>query len=285
MLNKLKMKMWLPVMFGTAMYAFGFHYFIAPNHFMDGGVAGIALLANYSMGIPPSLTTLVLNIPLFIVGFRLLGAPKMLLTILGVLSLAFFLLVMEVAIAHAWIIPLANKNDMFLYAVCGGAIGGGGLGIVFRYGGTTGGYDIVASILHQRKSWSIGRTMFVIDIFILGASLLYIPQEKILYTLVYLFVSVKLIDYVSLGARQARDFMIISREGQRIVAEIAKHLDRGATIFPAKGAYTNATQDAVYCIVSRRETAKLKNIVLAVDPAAFMIIGNLYEVHGEGFRE
>lgn len=284
-LNTTHLKNWLPMLLGTAVFSFGLHVFVIPNQLMEGGVTGIALLLNYILGLPMSLTTLVLNIPLFLVGFRLLGRQRMIHTIAGVLFLALSLYVMEVLTVHGWLVPFAERSDMFLAVVYAGVSMGTGLGIVFRYGGTTGGVDIVARILQLQKGWSIGRTIFVCDAAVMCAALLYLPRERILYTLVAAFIASKMIDLIGKNVRQARAFMIISKRGRQIAASIVSELDRGATIFPAKGAYAGADKEVVYCIISHKETTRLKALVQAIDPDAFTTIGALHEVQGEGFTE
>ncbi|HZG76039.1 MAG TPA: YitT family protein [Paenibacillus sp.] len=275
---------WLPIMLGTAIYAFGLYFFVIPNHLMEGGVTGVALLLFYGAAVPPSVSTLLLNIPLFVVGFRAFGKRQMVSTIVGVLSLAFFLRVMEVLIARGWLVPFSNSDDIFLSVVYAGVTTGAGLGIVFRFGGTTGGIDIVARIVQRARGWSMGLFILLSDALIISAALLYIPRERILYTLVVVFIAAKMIDLISEGVNGAKAFMIIGSSGEKLAGEINRQLERGATIFSAKGAYSSESRDVVYCVVARHEAARLKAIVRSVDPRAFTIIGNIHDVLGEGFR-
>lgn len=275
---------WLPIIFGTAVYAFGLHFFVIPNQLMEGGVTGIALLLHYGASVPPSISTVLLNIPLFIFGFRAFGKQQMVFTIIGVLSLAFFLRVMELLIENGWLIPIADHTDIFLSVVYAGVTTGAGLGIVFRFGGTTGGIDIVARIVQRSRGWSMGTFILLSDALIISASLIYFPSERILYTLIAVFIAYKMIDLLSEGVNGAKAFMIIVNSGDKLAAEITKQLERGATIIPAKGAYSYSDKDVVYCVVSRNETVRLKAIVKSVDPGAFTIIGNIHDVLGEGFR-
>jgi uncharacterized membrane-anchored protein YitT (DUF2179 family) len=274
----------IPIMIGTAIYAFGLHYFIIPNELMEGGVTGITLFLKYAFNFPPSVTTLVLNIPLFILGWRILGKGGMYYTIFGTLSLAFFLYVIEIFIRWGWLVPFQSEQDFFLATLYAGVTIGTGLGIVFRFGGTTGGADIIARIAHKKKGWSMGQVILVIDSAVIGSSLLYIPREKVLYTLVAVFIAARIIDFIQEGAYSANAFVIVTDIPSQLGDLITKELDRGVTLFPAKGAYSRQDKQVVYCVVYRHERRKLVTLVKQADPKAFIIISEVHDVLGEGFR-
>ncbi|MFC3769301.1 YitT family protein [Paenibacillus sp. GCM10012303] len=278
------LRSWLPITLGTAIYAFGLHYFIIPNELMEGGLTGIALLFNYSLDFPVSVTTLVLNAPLFFLGWKTIGKTAMIHTVFGTLMLAFFLRLMEIAIHRNWVVPFQADNDFFLATLYAGVTLGSGLGIVFRFGGTTGGTDIVARLLNKTKGWSMGQIILVIDVLVIGSSLLYIPKEKVLYTLVAVFVASKTIDFITEGSYAAIAFTIMSDKGEELAQVITREMDRGVTLFLAKGAYSQADKKVVYSVVSRQETRKLRMIVKEVDPHAFIIMSDVHDVLGEGFR-
>ncbi|AJE53584.1 MULTISPECIES: YitT family protein [Paenibacillus] len=280
-----QLKLILPIVFGTAIYAFGLLYFIIPSKLMEGGITGITLLLNYAFSISPSLSTLFLNIPLFLIGWKMLGGKQIIYTGVGIGSLTFFLWLFEKMIHSGWMGTFQTEHDFILSSLYAGVTLGAGLGIVFRFGGTTGGSDIIARILNRKFGWSMGRIMLVIDIVIIGASLLYIPKEKILYTLVAVFIASKIIDFIQEGAYSARAFMIISDHTMDIADIITKDMDRGVTIIPAVGAFSKQAKHVAYCVVSRQEIRRLHQIVKAVDPRAFIIIQDVHDVHGEGFKE
>lgn len=274
---------WIPIMLGTAIYAFGIHYFILPNELMEGGVTGISILLNYSFGIPLSFSTLLLNIPLFILGWRALGRRGMWLTVLGTLSLAVFLYIVERSLHVGYIVPFAT-DDLFLASLYAGVTLGAGLGIVFRFGGTTGGVDILARFANRSKGWSIGQFFLIFDTLVIGASLFYISMERVLYTLVVVFVAAKVIDVIQQGEYAARAFMVISEQTELISMQILKELDRGVTIIPARGAFTGQAKEMLYCVVYRHETRRLERLVRRVDPSAFIIVTEVQDVLGEGFK-
>lgn len=274
----------VPILLGTAIYAFGLHYFVISNKLMEGGITGIALLLNYIFGAPPSITTLLINCPLFYLGWRILGKGSMAYTIIGTLSLSFFLWIMEMLINRGWIVPFQTEQDFFLATAYAGFTLGTGLGIVFRYGGTTGGTDILARVVQKLNGWSVGRNILISDVLVIGSSIFFIPKEKVLYTIVAVFIASKMIDILIEGAYAARAFTVISGRAEAIAETINKHLDRGATLIPALGAYSKQQKDVVYCVVSRSEMKRLKDLIHSVDPRAFIIITEVHDVVGEGFK-
>ncbi|MGG6309554.1 YitT family protein [Paenibacillus macerans] len=275
----------LPILLGTAIYAFGLLYFILPNHLMEGGVTGITLLLNYAFNISPSLSNLLLNIPLFLLGWKILGGRQIILTGIGIGSLTFFLWLFERMIKGGWILPFVTETDYILVSLYAGVTLGAGLGIVFRFGGTTGGSDIVARILGRKYGFSMGQVILTLDIVIIGLSLFYIRKENILYTLVAVFIASKVIDFIQEGAYSAKAFTIISDHAPAIADIITKEMDRGVTLIPAVGAYSKQAKHMAYCVVSRQEIRRLQGIAKSVDPRAFIIISDVHDVHGEGFKE
>lgn len=275
----------LPILFGAGVYAFGLLYFIIPNKLMEGGVTGITILLNYSFGISPSLSTLIINVPLFLIGLKMLGRRKMIYTGVGIAALTFFLWLFERLIDMGWIVPFQTQHDYILAVLYAGVTLGIGLGIVFRFGGTTGGSDIIATILNRAFGWSIGQIMLVLDIIIIGGSLFFISKELVLYTLVTVFIATKIIDFIQEGAYSGKAFTIISDHAGEIAEIIMKEMDRGVTLIPAIGAYSKQAKEVAYCVVSRQEIRRVHTIVKSVDPRAFVIINEVNDVHGEGFRE
>lgn len=279
------MKQVIPITIGAALYAFGLQCFVIPNQLMEGGVTGIAVLFNYIFQLPMSITTLVINIPLFLVGWKILGSKKMVFTIYGSLALSAFLALFESYDRLSSIISFEQGYDSMLIVLYAGVTLGTGLGIVFRFGGTTGGIDIVARILSRWRGYSMGQIILIADTIIIGISVFYISLDKILYTLVMVFIASKMIDFMQNGGYIAKAFSIITDQGEQIAEKITAEMDRGVTIMPAKGAYSGTTKKVVYCVVQRSETHRLKQLVRSIDPGAFIVIHEVQEVLGEGFKE
>ncbi|EGG32171.1 YitT family protein [Paenibacillus sp. HGF5] len=275
----------IPIIAGSAIYAFGLLYFIIPNELMEGGVTGITVLLNYAFNISPSLSTMALNIPLFLVGMKILGKRQSVYTGLGIASLTLFLWLFELLIDRGYVVPFHTEHDYILAALYAGVTLGAGLGIVFRFGGTTGGSDIIARIINRKFGFSMGQIILSLDILIIGLSLFFIPLERILYTLVAVFIASKVIDFIQEGAYAAKAFTIISDRAPDIANRISTEMDRGVTLIPAIGAYSMQAKHMVYCVVSRQEIRRLTGIAKSLDPRAFIIINDVNDVHGEGFKE
>lgn len=275
----------IPIIAGSAIYAFGLLYFIIPNELMEGGVTGITVLLNYAFNISPSISTMALNIPLFLVGMKILGKRQSVYTGLGIASLTLFLWLFELLIDRGYVVPFHTEHDYILAALYAGVTLGAGLGIVFRFGGTTGGSDIIARIINRKFGFSMGQIILSLDILIIGLSLFFIPLERILYTLVAVFIASKVIDFIQEGAYAAKAFTIISDRAPDIANRISTEMDRGVTLIPAIGAYSMQAKYMVYCVVSRQEIRRLTGIAKSLDPRAFIIINDVNDVHGEGFKE
>jgi uncharacterized membrane-anchored protein YitT (DUF2179 family) len=276
---------WSLLIAGTALYAFGLQYFIIPNMLMEGGVTGVSVLLNYALDLPVWLTSLLINLPLFLLGWRQLGKHAMIYTFAGTLLLSLFLWIAEVLVKHQWLTPFQTEQDFILVVLYAGVTLGTGLGLVFRAGGTTGGVDIIARIIHRMRGWSMGQIILSLDVLILSVSLLFIPKEKVLYTLVSVFIASKIIDFIQEGAYAAKAFTILCDNPENLARNITIELDRGVTLMPAVGAYSGNQKMIIYCVVSRFEIRKLKSLVRQHDRRAFIVINDVHDVLGEGFRE
>lgn len=276
---------WALIAAGAALYAFALEYFIVSNRLMEGGVTGIAVLLHYAAGAPVSVSALLLNLPLFWLGWRRLGQRAMLYTIGGTVLLSLFLWIWETVMAAGIIPPFVMEEDLILVALCAGVTLGAGLGLVFRAGGTTGGVDILARLIHKRFGWSMGKIILGIDGVILGSSLSVLPKERVLYTIVSVFVASRVIDFVVEGGNAAKTFYIFCRDPERLAESVMRELDRGATLIEATGGYSGKPRKILYCVVNRMEARRLQNLVREHDPRAFFVIGDVHEVWGEGFRE
>jgi len=275
----------IAIIAGSAIYAFGLLYFIIPNELMEGGVTGITVLLNYAFNLSPSISTMILNIPLFLIGMKILGKRQSIYTGIGIASLTLFLWLFELLINRGFVVPFHTEHDYILASLYAGVTLGAGLGIVFRFGGTTGGSDIIARIINRKFGFSMGQIILSLDILIIGLSLIYIPLERILYTFVAVFIASKVIDFIQEGAYAAKAFTIISDKAPDLAEHISTEMERGVTLIPAVGVYSKQAKHMIYCVVSRQEIRRLTEIVKSLDPRAFIIINDVNDVHGEGFKE
>jgi uncharacterized membrane-anchored protein YitT (DUF2179 family) len=263
------------IIVGSAIMGFGVNYFNIANHLAEGGITGITILLKYIFNWDPGVVNLILNIPLLILGWKVLGRISLLYTIIGTLCLSLFL-----SLFTHFRLPL---HDSLLASLYAGVCVGIGLGIIFRAGGTTGGTDIIARVLNKYKGWSIGRTLFLADALVIAISLIYLDLPSAMYTLVAVFIGARVIDFAQEGAYAAKAVMIISQSNPDIATKIINEMERGATLLTGKGGYTGESKEVLYCVVGRTEIIRLKALVHEVDPFAFVIVNDVHEVLGEGF--
>lgn len=264
---------------GTAAYGFGLANINIPNNLAEGGVTGLTLIARALFHIDPAYTTLIFNLPLILLGMKLLTKRDIIYTIWGIVNLSFWIWVWQR-------IPGLTPNlehDMFVSALLAGAIGGVGSGFVYRFGGTTGGADIVARIFEQRFHIPMGRTLFMIDAGVLTLSLVYINIPQMVYTLIAAFVFAQMVNFTQQGSYTARAFMIFSKENEAISQAIMSEFERGTTLLHAEGGYSHDYNKVLYTVVDPSEMHKVRQLIHEIDPKAFVTIVNTSETLGEGF--
>lgn len=266
---------WVLIVVGSLIYAIGLNAFLIANHLAEGGFVGISVILLYVFHFPIGMTFFVLNIPLLLVAWRMFGHEFVLKTTLGVVSVSVFSEVTKT-------IQIAT-HDRLLAALYAGVLTGIGLGLIFRTGGTTGGADIIARILRHQRGIGMGKTLFAIDLMVTCLVLIIVGKEIAMYSLVGLFVSSRVIDFVLDGARSGKALTIISQKHQDIVSAIHDEMDRGTTLLEATGGYTGRNSKVVYCVVSREEVVRVQRIVHKVDASAFVTVSSVHEVLGEGF--
>jgi uncharacterized membrane-anchored protein YitT (DUF2179 family) len=276
---RIKLKNTSFIILGAAIFAFGLVHFNIENNLAEGGFTGITLILYALFEIDPSISNLVLNIPLFIIGWKVLGRNTFIYTILGTVSVSAFLWLFQYVVKFKF--PL--HDELILAALFAGLSIGIGLGIIFRFGGTTGGVDIIARLAKKYLGWTIGRTMFMFDALVITASLIYIDYKEAMYTLVAVFVGARVIDFIQEGAYAAKAAMIISDKTTEISQKIFTELDRGATVINGRGSFTGQNKDILYCVVARNEIFRLRQLIDMVDPHAFVAVNDVHDVLGEGF--
>ncbi|WP_075308778.1 YitT family protein [Bacillus wiedmannii] len=282
MTSNLKIRNIIFILIGSAIFSFGIVNINIENHLAEGGFTGITLLLYFLFKFDPSYSNLILNIPIFFIGWKLLGRTTFIYTLIGTFSVSLFLWIFqryEVLNLH-----LNLQNDMTLAALFAGAFIGVGLGIIFKYGGTTGGGDIIARLAHKYVGWSMGKTMFMFDAIVIIVSILtYLSYREGMYTLVAVFIGAKVIDFMQEGAYAAKGATIISDKNDEIADKILSDMERGATFLKAVGSYTKVERNVLYCVVAKNEIVKLKNIITSIDPHAFVAVSDVHDVVGEGF--
>jgi len=264
----------------VALTAIGLNLFLIPNKIAAGGVSGIATVTFHIFHLPVGAVMLAMNIILFIVGALVIGKGFGLRTILasGLLSLFIDL--------FAWLIPWPQATDDLLIAVVFGVLlTGSGMAIVFNQNASTGGTDIIARILARYSNINIGRALLLIDFVVAaGAGLLLHSADVAMYSLLAVLANCFAIDAFIDTFNISKKVLVISRQSANIADRAMRELNRGATMLPVAGAFTGENGVMMMMIVRPRQTAQLRQIVRETDPEAFMIISNVNQVLGRGFR-
>ncbi len=263
---------------GALILALGYSYFLVPNNIAAGGASGVATILHSKLGIHVSLTVLVINAALFAVSWRTMPRSVFVKSAIGTLMLTLFL---ELT---ADVPPFTD--DVLLAAAFGGVLIGVGVGIVVKYGASTGGSDFLAIILYKllKKRVSVANLILAIDgIIIITAGFVFSDYTLMLYTVIAAYVGSKITDAIVEGGNSAKSAYIISDKGEEIGASIMKELKRGATGLYGKGMYTDRDTTLILCVVTRNEIPKLRSIVREIDNKAFIILTDVREVLGEGF--
>lgn len=266
------------ILIGTALYAFGLVNINIANDLAEGGVTGVTLILLALFKINPAYSTLLINIPLILIGGKILGKHAFYYTILGTVSLSSFLWIFQR-------IPVAINldHDLLIASLLAGLAGGIGSGLIYRVGGTTGGSDVIARILEKKFGVSMGRSLFLFDIFVLTLSLTYLDVKRMMYTLIVSFVFSKIVDSVLDGAYSAKGILVISNHSEDIGEVVMLLLERGVTYLSGQGGYSQVDKKILYVVVSPSEIIEVKRIVHELDPTAFLSVINVHEAIGEGF--
>ncbi|GIO22639.1 YitT family protein [Oceanobacillus sp. J11TS1] len=267
------------ILLGAAIFSFGLVHFNMQHNLGEGGFTGITLLLFFLWNIDPAISNIILNIPVFFIGWKILGRNIFVYTMVGTISVSLFLWIFQI-----YQIPIGLEHDMTLVALFAGVFIGVGLGIIFRFGGTTGGVDILARIISKYTSWSIGRAMFAFDFLVILTSIFtFLNLAQGMYTLVAVFIGARVIDFIQEGAYSAKGAFIISNQSEEIANQIMEKMERGVTILNGQGSFSKEKRNVLYCVVARNEITRMKNIINQTDPYAFVSMTTVHEVMGEGF--
>jgi uncharacterized membrane-anchored protein YitT (DUF2179 family) len=270
---------------GIAMTAWGLDAFLIPNQIAAGGVSGLATIIFYwsqeNLGIvvPVGVGMLAMNAVLLAIAWKFRGLSYVAKTLYGAVGLSVLVDV------FARFTPALASDDLLLAALYGGAITGLGMGLVFKAGGNTGGTDIVGQLLARKVPFGVGQIMLVVDAGVTLLAALQFGPKLALYGVVAIFVTTSTIDLVLEGISVEKAVWIISDLADRIGESINLELGRGATRLEATGVFTGERRGTLLVVLSRNELDDLKAIVGAIDPDAMVIISNVHEAIGEGFKE
>lgn len=266
-------------MLGSVVFALGFNLFLAPNGLNAGGISGAALLITHLLGFGSvGAFTALLNVPLFILGYRTIGRRFFLMSLLGMAASSLFLDVFS-------LLP-APQMDPLLGALAGGLASGYGIGLVFIYGASTGGADMIARLLKTKlPGFPMGRLIFLVDMVVVTLTgVVFRDWNKTLYSAITLFVSSQVVDVLIYGPDHCAVATIISEKYETIANAIGSQLERGVTVLPGVGHHTGKERPVLLCAVRKRQVTPLKALVCGIDPEAFIILQEAHQVLGSGFH-
>lgn len=275
---------YLFIIIGTMLLAFGIINFYDSSGLVTGGFTGISIMIKgmsepvFGFGIPLWFTNFVLNVPLFIIAGKKRGGKFLRKTFLGSVLLSVWL----------GVLPELNlvQQDLLLSSVYGGLLSGVGIGLVLLSDATTGGVDLLSTLLHDKwRQYSVVQLMQVIDALIIAAGASVFGVHKALYAILAIYITTRISDFIIEGWKFSKVVYIISGESEKIAGTIMKELERGVTAIEAYGMYSKCEKQMLYCVVSKKELVLLKDIIKAIDLHAFVIVSEAKEVLGEGFSE
>lgn len=264
---------------GNFLCSFAINVFFVPNGLMSTGVAGLSIIANYLFNIPIGLMFFLINLPIILVGLKMLDKKTMAYT---VISTVIYSYILDNIIFLREIIII---DDIILATVFGGFINGLGMGILFRNGLTQGGFDIPALIMRRKFNTNIGTGLSILNNTVLFLTIFEFGLIYPLYTIIAIQIAYSVLDRVHMGLDKRKTIMLISNKPRELADEIMVRLNRGVTLIEGKGAYTGDRKEIIYCTIDYRELPNLKKIVEEIDPTAFYTITNATEVAGRGFAK
>ena len=281
MIKKFSIKDFVMITSGIFLVAFGLEYFHIPNNIAAGGVSGLAIIINnFIPALPVGIIILILNVILFAVAFLTLGGGFGAKTLYASFGLSGIMWIME-----TFFTPVVLSEDLFINAAVGALIIGTGMAMVFNYGASTGGTDILAKILNKYFHVEIGKSLLAVDFVIGITGLATFGITAGLYALLCIVANGTLIDRLIDGFNTSKELMIISKREEQIIRFIIEELDKSCTVLNGYGGYTSEDIQILYVILSRREYIRLRSYIKEIDPKAFISVNEVHEVLGEGFMD
>jgi len=248
-----------------------------PHNILSGGITGIAILLNLQLNFNTSLVILILNIPIFILGYRMIHRSFIVHSLIGMLALTFFITLTKNFSFHS--------DNMLTTILLGGVLSGIGYGLIFRSGGSTGGNDIISKMLNRKYSYSISTFNFAFNLLIIALSITTFGVDKSIETLTAMYVSSLVTKYILEGTNYKRTVFIITDKKDAVAEQINHELARGCTIIEGTGSYTLTQRHLLYAVISISQVTRLKDLVRQVDSSAFINVIETQAVFGNGFLD
>lgn len=266
---------WILIVSGLLCTAAAYRMYLVPNRIAAGGFTGIGQILNSLTGVPVGIVSAALNVPLFLLSMRAMGLR---------FGLRSFIAMLALSVLIDWLPLKAVTDDMMLSCVFGGVIAGLGFGLIIRGNATTGGTDMLATIINKHVPViKVGICILLTDGLVVIASAFVFDQIAAMYALICVVIMNLVVDFVLDGPNSANCYLIISDKSDEIAEKIMREMERGVTSLKGKGMYSNKEKDVLVCVINRFESMRLRKLISSVDPAAFIIVEKTHEVLGEGF--
>ncbi|NMH71000.1 YitT family protein [Bacillus sp. RO3] len=262
---------------GAVIMAVGLEIFLVPNQVIDGGIVGVSIILSHITGVKLGLFIFILNIPFFFIGYKQIGKTFAFSTLYGIIILST-----STTFLHP--VP-AFTQDILLASLFGGIVLGIGVGLVIRYGGSLDGTEILAILTSKKLPFSVGEIIMFVNLFILASAGFVFSWDRAMYSLLAYYVAFKMIDITIKGLDESKSVWIISENYEEIGDALLHRLGRGVTYLKGEGAFSGDDKKVIFCVITRLEEAKLKDIVAEHDPSAFLAIADIAEVRGGRFKK
>ncbi|QDX01354.1 YitT family protein [Staphylococcus chromogenes] len=263
------------VIIGSFIFAVGVNAFVISGDLGEGGVTGLAIILYYAFHISPAWTNFIVNAVLIAVGYKFLSKRSMYLTILATVLISIFL-----SLTEPWHV---QTDNILVNAIFGGSAVGLGIGIIILAGGTTAGTTILAGIANKYLDVSTPYALLFFDVIVVLISLTVIPLDRVLVTLISLYIGTKVIDFVIEGLNPKKAVTIISKEPDRVAKMIDEDIGRGVTILNGRGYFSKQETDVLYAVISKTQLSRTKRLIRQIDKNAFVVVHDVRDVYGNGF--
>ncbi|MCB5265225.1 MAG: YitT family protein [Candidatus Cloacimonetes bacterium] len=299
---KRDIKNYVGIIFASLFFAAGYSWFLLPYNMAPGGVGGISQIFRLLFGIPNGVSMILINIPLFVISFIFIGKSFGLKSVYGMLVCSLMTDLMSMPVLHkVGLLPnlaahtfevngriiyaMLAPEEMFLSAIAGSVLLGLGLGLIFRFRGSTGGTDIPVALIKQKAHLSIGTGYYIVETGIILAVTIFMMDPKLMiWAYINLFITSSITNLVSEGLPYVKGVYIISNNVDEIRGEIFDTLQRGLTLLKGMSGFNQREINVIFCVLNRRQVPLLTDIVKEIDPDAFMIVTDVYDVMGYGFK-
>ncbi len=279
--NLYQVSLYLRIVLGGLIYAAGIQWLFKPVQMISGGVTGVSMIINMLSGLPVGVLIIVMNIPIFIIAFRIFGLKFMVGSLVGMLVTSVFIDLLS-------FIPFNPITlDPLLSAIYGGIVTGFGSGLIFSAGASSGGVDVIAKLYRRKYPYiNVGSFLLILDAVVIAAyALVFKRYDNAMYTVIAVFIAAKVIDIVLYGVSTSKLCYIISEHSENIKDEIVKSLHRGVTVMEGTGAYSGLPKQVLLCVIKRHQIIEIKKLIRSIDEKAFVVVSDARDVFGQGFGD